>query len=255
LPARRRRSESMPFEPGGEYFVHEGIFRAAAWIFEDCSRHAILSHLLVEGAIPGAQDWPHVHVDEEWQDCRGYQLILTGHSLGAGTATLLALLLRPQFPNLHCYAYSPPGGLLSLDAAQQTRDYVTSVVLGDDIVPRLGIRTMEQLRDHALELLMHSPSNKSSILCRALANVCCRKCLGCCGGERCCETDRGSAVRTKQLLGSGRHEDGAIAGGNGHRAQQWLQQRQERLHRPTNAKQVKHSRCGVRCVLSGGRFD
>ena len=70
--------------------------------------------LLLWFSVPDVREWPHVHVDKEWQDCRGYQLILTGHSLGAGTATLLAMLLRPQFTNLHCFAYSPPGGLLSL---------------------------------------------------------------------------------------------------------------------------------------------
>jgi len=41
-----------------------------------------------------------------------FRLILVGHSLGAGTAAILALLLRGEYPNLHCYAYSPPGGLL-----------------------------------------------------------------------------------------------------------------------------------------------
>jgi sn1-specific diacylglycerol lipase len=43
-----------------------------------------------------------------------FQLVIVGHSLGAGTAAILALLLRQQYPaeNMHCYAYSPPGGLL-----------------------------------------------------------------------------------------------------------------------------------------------
>ena len=41
-----------------------------------------------------------------------FQLVLVGHSLGAGTAAILALLLRHDYPSLHCYAYSPPGGLL-----------------------------------------------------------------------------------------------------------------------------------------------
>ena len=38
-----------------------------------------------------------------------YQLIVSGHSLGAGVASVLALLLRKHFPDLHCYAFSPPG--------------------------------------------------------------------------------------------------------------------------------------------------
>ncbi len=41
-----------------------------------------------------------------------FRLVLVGHSLGAGTAAILALLLRHEYPNIHCYAYSPPGGLL-----------------------------------------------------------------------------------------------------------------------------------------------
>ena len=42
----------------------------------------------------------------------GYRLVLVGHSLGAGTAAILAILLRDQYPELRCFAYSPPGGLL-----------------------------------------------------------------------------------------------------------------------------------------------
>ena len=38
-----------------------------------------------------------------------YQLIVSGHSLGAGVASVLALLLRKSYPDLHCYALSPPG--------------------------------------------------------------------------------------------------------------------------------------------------
>ena len=38
--------------------------------------------------------------------------MITGHSLGAGVAALLAMLLQPIYPKLHCYAYSPPGGLI-----------------------------------------------------------------------------------------------------------------------------------------------
>jgi len=43
---------------------------------------------------------------------RDYNVVVVGHSLGAGTAAILAILLHQQYPNLHCYSYSPPGGLL-----------------------------------------------------------------------------------------------------------------------------------------------
>ena len=38
-----------------------------------------------------------------------YQLIVTGHSLGAGVAGILAVLLKPAYPGLHCFTYSSPG--------------------------------------------------------------------------------------------------------------------------------------------------
>ena len=38
-----------------------------------------------------------------------YTLVITGHSLGAGVASVLALMLKPKYKDLMCYAYSPPG--------------------------------------------------------------------------------------------------------------------------------------------------
>ena len=41
-----------------------------------------------------------------------YDLAIVGHSLGAGVAAILAVLLHRLYPALHCYAYSPPGCLM-----------------------------------------------------------------------------------------------------------------------------------------------
>ena len=46
---------------------------------------------------------------------QGYQLVVTGHSLGAGVASVLALLLKPIYPDLICYSYSPPGCIFRFD--------------------------------------------------------------------------------------------------------------------------------------------
>jgi sn1-specific diacylglycerol lipase len=59
-----------------------------------------------------------IKVDErlrviQTRNTSNYKLVLVGHSLGAGSAAILAVLLHDQFPDLHCYAYAPPGGLLS----------------------------------------------------------------------------------------------------------------------------------------------
>ena len=36
-----------------------------------------------------------------------------GHSLGGGVTGLLGPYLRAQFPSLRCWAFAPPGGLMS----------------------------------------------------------------------------------------------------------------------------------------------
>lgn len=36
-------------------------------------------------------------------------LLCLGHSLGAGTAVLLAFYMRPVYPNLKVYAFATPG--------------------------------------------------------------------------------------------------------------------------------------------------
>ena len=59
-----------------------------------------------------------------------------GHSLGAGAAAVLAMLLRDKYPNLFCYAYSPPGATLSYDATKYAEDFILSIVIGKDMIAR-----------------------------------------------------------------------------------------------------------------------
>jgi hypothetical protein len=65
----------------------------------------------------------------------GYRIVLAGHSLGAGTASILLLLLLGERPdlNIHCYAYSPPAAVLCARAAQAVSPWVTSIVLGASV--------------------------------------------------------------------------------------------------------------------------
>ena len=45
---------------------------------------------------------------------QGTRIVVTGHSLGAGTAAILSILLKEKYNDVHCFAYAPPGGLLWL---------------------------------------------------------------------------------------------------------------------------------------------
>jgi len=82
-----------------------------------------------------------------------YKLRLTGHSLGAGCATLLGYIFRSSFPDLRVIAISPPGGFLSWKMAKECSSFVTSFILDSDLVPRLSVASMEQMRNEVLDLI------------------------------------------------------------------------------------------------------
>lgn len=82
-----------------------------------------------------------------------YKLVLTGHSLGASVAVILGLMLRAKYPSLKVYAFSPPGGVISREAAKITEEFTFSIGVGDDFVMRLGVESMENIRNNAVRVL------------------------------------------------------------------------------------------------------
>lgn len=76
-----------------------------------------------------------------------YKLVVVGHSLGAGTASLITLMLHEEIPNqdMHCYAYAPPC-VVSPNLALTCSDFITSFCLGDDCVPRLSYGSLFRLK-------------------------------------------------------------------------------------------------------------
>lgn len=76
--------------------------------WEDPSASLELAKTTCGAVGPGSQ----ALLGPQGRGTKHYGLIVVGHSLGAGTAAILSFLLRPQYPTLKCFAYSPPGGLL-----------------------------------------------------------------------------------------------------------------------------------------------
>ncbi|XP_028989235.1 diacylglycerol lipase-beta [Betta splendens] len=137
--------ENLPVEGvSGSCYAHKGMCQAAGYIYKRLVNDGILNQ-----AFSIAPD---------------YKLVVTGHSLGAGTAALLAIMLRNSFPSLQCYSFSPPGGLLSKALADYSKDFVVSVVLGKDLVPRLSIPNMEDLKRRILKIVSNCNKPKYLIL-------------------------------------------------------------------------------------------
>uniref|UniRef100_A0AAY4EWJ4 Diacylglycerol lipase-beta n=1 Tax=Denticeps clupeoides TaxID=299321 RepID=A0AAY4EWJ4_9TELE len=137
--------ENLPIEGvSGACYAHKGMCQAAGYLYRRLVNDGILS--------------------QAFSIAPEYRLVIVGHSLGAGTASLLAALLRSTYPTLQCYAFSPPGGLMSKALAEYSRQFVVSVVLGKDLVPRLSIPNMEDLKRRILKIVSNCNKPKYRIL-------------------------------------------------------------------------------------------
>jgi sn1-specific diacylglycerol lipase len=121
------------------FTAHAGMYRSAQAIAKDIDDRGVLASLIEEhtcsqlttaGSDGGSNGSP------------GWSLMVVGHSLGAGVGALLTLHLRSHYPRLNprCWAYAPPGGLISPTLAPHLEKHCISVIVGRDLVPRLSLR-------------------------------------------------------------------------------------------------------------------
>ena len=61
---------------------------------------------------------------------------------------------------------------MSAGAAAHSREFITSVILGEDFIGRLSMRSMELLKDEIIECLAHTGANKCSIYKGAIRASC-----------------------------------------------------------------------------------
>ena len=137
-------------EPGS-CFVHNGMFKSATNVLSLLEKHGVLQPILTG----------------EYQNKK---LMVIGHSLGAGTATIMSILLWSRYPALRsrmqCLAYSPPGGLLSKNLSELTKDFVVAPFVGFDVVPRMASHTFDDLRQSMLSALAYTTKSKAEITVR-----------------------------------------------------------------------------------------
>ncbi|XP_048514816.1 diacylglycerol lipase-alpha isoform X4 [Athalia rosae] len=152
-------AEVLPLSPPrDDWHGHKGMVQAAEYIRKKLHQEGIITRALAKDPARGTHQ---------------FGLTLVGHSLGAGTAAILAILLRQEYPDLVCFSFAPPGGLLSMPAQQYTQEFITSVVVGKDVVPRIGLRQMESLRADLMNAIKRSVDPKwKTIACSVM-------CCGC----------------------------------------------------------------------------
>ncbi|XP_057604526.1 diacylglycerol lipase-beta isoform X2 [Hippopotamus amphibius kiboko] len=125
-------------------WAHKGISQAARYVYRRLINDGILS--------------------QAFSIAPEYRLVIVGHSLGAGAAALLAIMLRNPYPQVRCYAFSPPRGLLSKSLYEYSKTFIVSLVLGKDVIPRLSVTNLEDLKRRILRVIAHCNKPKYKIL-------------------------------------------------------------------------------------------
>ncbi|KAA0042064.1 Alpha/beta-Hydrolases superfamily protein [Cucumis melo var. makuwa] len=89
---------------------------------------------------------------------QGFRLRLVGHSLGGAIASLLAVMLRKKSKKelgfspdiVSAIGFGTPP-CVSRKLAESCADYVTTVVMQDDVIPRLSVASLTRLRIEILQ--------------------------------------------------------------------------------------------------------
>ena len=124
--------------------AHRGIYEAAK---------ATMASIAATGVLE-----KHLRIHQ------GYDILVCGHSLGAGCAFLVGMYLKQSHPTVRCIAYSVPGGLVSPDLAATSIDWCISTVCGKEWIPRLTLSTIEHVRDDMVHLGIYCKMSKTKLI-------------------------------------------------------------------------------------------
>lgn len=182
----------------GKIYCHRGILSSAKAILNDLDSKNILSAMenvetrtgkyqddILE-ALDNTMDHQNEHIETLRQDedvhlpihraqsivheaaGKGWDLIVTGHSLGAAVASLISFNLRERFPGMKCFAFNPPGGVMDPRLSEISKTFCTSVIVGMDLISRLSTGNMSALIDDLVLALGRCKRPKLSIFFDAL---------------------------------------------------------------------------------------
>lgn len=131
-----------------EFQCHSGILQTACYVKKVLEEHSLL--------------------EKGFQDTGMERIVVTGHSLGAGVAAILSILLKDNYDDVRCFAYAPPGGLLGRKSSDYSKDFIVSAFYGDDIIPRLSLQNIEKLKNEIVFCINACPLPKYKILMNGL---------------------------------------------------------------------------------------
>ncbi|CAO3591783.1 unnamed protein product [Absidia cylindrospora] len=137
------------YKPWKGGLVHSGMLACSQWFFDRI--------------IP--QIFHYIHERSKQKTAPFIKsFIITGHSLGAGTAAILTMMIADHMDELrqlsnnpnfkvHCYSYAPVASV-SLDLSEKYKDHIDSFVCHDDLVARLSYGTASCTKELVMDALI-----------------------------------------------------------------------------------------------------
>eukprot|EP01064_Diplonema_japonicum_P012029 TRINITY_DN194_c3_g1_i1.p1 TRINITY_DN194_c3_g1~~TRINITY_DN194_c3_g1_i1.p1 ORF type:complete len:893 (+),score=156.96 TRINITY_DN194_c3_g1_i1:58-2679(+) len=119
------------------YQVHRGMLRSAVWLY----------HKLY---------LPLFEIKR-----RGLEIVIVGHSLGAGVGVMLTAMLRDSglLPDLKCVGFAMPA-CVDKNFATDAEEYTLSGIHGDDLVPRVRSTSLRNLMTAISDPVFRNRSEK-----------------------------------------------------------------------------------------------
>ena len=132
----------------GEVRVHRGILKGARYIYETLATNHVLEDLEIQ--------YPNYHI------------AICGHSLGAGIGSLLALLLKLKYSDVRCFAFAPPGSVISENGIADTEKSTLTILVGDDMIPRMTYQSIHLLKIEIEREIASTDKAKYEILIKGI---------------------------------------------------------------------------------------
>jgi len=99
----------------------------------------------VHGGIEKASRWVLSQLQDQLNGFNG-RVICTGHSLGAVTTSLIAMILKYEMGKSNIIALNfAPFPIFSKSIAERTKSFITTVIFNNDIVPRINGANISKL--------------------------------------------------------------------------------------------------------------
>ncbi|CAE7139211.1 unnamed protein product [Rhizoctonia solani] len=173
--------EAVPFTPAREASIRSGNDSEKQKDETEDETHIVHGGMLKTAQLMGLPGKPvHTAIAKALRKYPGYELVLTGHSLGAGIAALLSLMWAdastgltvrqsglPSHRRVTVYCFGPPC-IMSPQLSKLAKSMVTSFIYSHDIVSTLSLGSVRDMQRAAAWLCVGSGEEScSSVLSKA----------------------------------------------------------------------------------------